>query len=205
MDLCVMPMASCASLRVQPRAQLDGSCLSPRRAGGDAPRCAALRSIAGCGAMRCGVMRVMRREEQNEYFLQTSQWTDTHPSQLLGSGCPFKRYDLHTLTLEELKVTPAAHACLGGGGCAHLQLARACNFDGLRGACKLEVGMAAIGHAGAQYKKLHAHRVCVWACYFRTHGGMRGLPAVRGSPLPLLLPLPCRPCRNRRRSRRHTA
>ncbi|GAX82177.1 hypothetical protein CEUSTIGMA_g9605.t1 [Chlamydomonas eustigma] len=43
------------------------------------------------------------RQEQREYYLSTSQWTDTHPQQLLGPASCFKRYDLHTLTLEELK------------------------------------------------------------------------------------------------------
>ncbi|KAG1680824.1 hypothetical protein FOA52_008157 [Chlamydomonas sp. UWO 241] len=43
------------------------------------------------------------RDEQRDYFLSTSQWTDTHPQQLLGPPSAFKRYDLHTLTLEDLK------------------------------------------------------------------------------------------------------
>ncbi|KAL6753399.1 S-adenosyl-L-methionine-dependent methyltransferase [Haematococcus lacustris] len=42
-------------------------------------------------------------QEQNEYYLHTSQWTDTHPQQMLGSPTCFKRFDLHKLTLEELK------------------------------------------------------------------------------------------------------
>ena len=44
------------------------------------------------------------RKEQREFFLSTSQWTDTHPQQMLGPPACFKRYDLHTVTLEELKV-----------------------------------------------------------------------------------------------------
>ncbi|GFR40027.1 hypothetical protein Agub_g562 [Astrephomene gubernaculifera] len=43
------------------------------------------------------------RSEQKDYYLHTSQWTDTHPQQLLGPATPFIKYDLHTLTLEELK------------------------------------------------------------------------------------------------------
>mmetsp|Transcript_11453 Transcript_11453/g.20223 ORF Transcript_11453/g.20223 Transcript_11453/m.20223 type:complete len:379 (-) Transcript_11453:647-1783(-) len=42
-------------------------------------------------------------KEQNDYFLHTSQWTDVHPQQMLGSPVCFKRFDLHKLTLEELK------------------------------------------------------------------------------------------------------
>jgi len=42
-------------------------------------------------------------EEQKEFFLGTSQWTDIHPSQVLGTASCFKRYDLHTVTLDELK------------------------------------------------------------------------------------------------------
>jgi protein arginine N-methyltransferase 1 len=41
--------------------------------------------------------------EQKDYFLSTSAWTDTHPSQMLGPPTAFKKYDLHTVTLEELK------------------------------------------------------------------------------------------------------
>lgn len=43
------------------------------------------------------------RKEQKDYYMHTSQWTDTHPQQLLGPPSCFKKYDLHTLTLEELK------------------------------------------------------------------------------------------------------
>ena len=42
--------------------------------------------------------------EQKSYYMNTSQWTDTHPGQMLGSPTCFKKYDLHKLTLEELKV-----------------------------------------------------------------------------------------------------
>ena len=42
------------------------------------------------------------RREQQEYFLETSAWADVHPSQLLGPPACFKRYDLLTVTLEEL-------------------------------------------------------------------------------------------------------
>lgn len=42
------------------------------------------------------------RSEQKDYYLQTSAWTDTHPSQMLGPACCFKYYDLHTVTLEEI-------------------------------------------------------------------------------------------------------
>lgn len=44
------------------------------------------------------------RKEQQEYYLHTAQWMNVHPQQLLGSPSCFKKYDLHTLTLEELKV-----------------------------------------------------------------------------------------------------
>ena len=50
------------------------------------------------------VLSASYKKEQREYFLSTSQWTDIHPQQLLGPSACFKRYDLHTLTLEELKV-----------------------------------------------------------------------------------------------------
>ncbi len=41
---------------------------------------------------------------------QTSQWTDVHPSQLLGPPVVFQEYDMATVTVDELKV------CGGGGG-----------------------------------------------------------------------------------------
>jgi len=42
------------------------------------------------------------RQEQEEYYLETSAWADIHPSQLLGPACFFKEYDLLTVSLEEL-------------------------------------------------------------------------------------------------------
>ena len=51
--------------------------------------------------------------EQKEYYLQTSAWTDTHPSQMLGPATCFKQYDLLTVTPEEiaapLQVAAAAY------------------------------------------------------------------------------------------------
>lgn len=43
------------------------------------------------------------RQEQLDYFSKTAAWTDVHPSQVVGSAACFKAYDLHTVTLEELK------------------------------------------------------------------------------------------------------
>lgn len=43
------------------------------------------------------------RKEQLDYFSHTAAWTDIHPSQVVGTAAVFKTYDLHTLTLEELK------------------------------------------------------------------------------------------------------
>ncbi|KAL3156498.1 hypothetical protein ABBQ38_000798 [Trebouxia sp. C0009 RCD-2024] len=42
------------------------------------------------------------RQEQQEYFMSTSAWADVHPSQLLGPPACFKRYDLLTVTLDEI-------------------------------------------------------------------------------------------------------
>lgn len=42
------------------------------------------------------------RQEQQEYFMSTSAWADIHPSQLLGPPACFKRYDLLTVTLDEI-------------------------------------------------------------------------------------------------------
>lgn len=42
-------------------------------------------------------------KEQREFFLNTSAWVDIHPSQLLGQPYTLKEYDLHTVTLEEMK------------------------------------------------------------------------------------------------------
>ena len=49
-----------------------------------------------------GCLNEEYRREQQEYFLETSAWADVHPSQLLGSPACFKRYDLLTVTLEEV-------------------------------------------------------------------------------------------------------
>lgn len=35
--------------------------------------------------------------------MNTSAWVDTHPSQVLGTTCMLKEYDLATVTLEEMK------------------------------------------------------------------------------------------------------
>lgn len=43
------------------------------------------------------------RKEQKDYFSHTAAWTDIHPSQVVGAASCFKTYDLHTVTLEELK------------------------------------------------------------------------------------------------------
>lgn len=60
--------------------------------------------------------------EQKDYYLQTSAWVDTHPSQMLGPACCFKEYDLVKVTLKELaaplQVTRYFLFCLfppGGG------------------------------------------------------------------------------------------
>ena len=42
-------------------------------------------------------------QEQTEFFMNTSAWVDVHPSQVLGTTCVLKEYDLHTVTLEEMK------------------------------------------------------------------------------------------------------
>ena len=42
-------------------------------------------------------------KEQRDYFLNTAQWVDTHPEQLMGPPRVVKEYDLKTLSLEELK------------------------------------------------------------------------------------------------------
>lgn len=52
------------------------------------------------------------RSEQDDYYLHTSQWTDTHPQQLLGSASPAVKYDLGKVTLDEIKVGPH-----GASGC----------------------------------------------------------------------------------------
>ena len=45
-------------------------------------------------------------KEQAEYYLRTAQWTEVHPSQLLGAPVCFKQYDLLKVSLEELQVRP---------------------------------------------------------------------------------------------------
>lgn len=40
--------------------------------------------------------------EQREYCIQTAQWTDVHPGQLLGQATVLKEYDLATVTIEEI-------------------------------------------------------------------------------------------------------
>ena len=64
------------------------------------------------------VLSASYKKEQREYFLSTSQWTDIHPQQLLGPSACFKRYDLHTLTLEELKVRVQGDSQRGVERCA---------------------------------------------------------------------------------------
>ena len=44
------------------------------------------------------------RKEQQQYYMSTTQWCDIHPSQMIGTAAPFKHYDLHKVTIEELKV-----------------------------------------------------------------------------------------------------
>lgn len=50
-------------------------------------------------------------KEQKEYYLHTAQWMNVHPQQLLGSPSCIKKYDLHTLTLEELQVRLCVLVC----------------------------------------------------------------------------------------------
>ena len=56
------------------------------------------------------------RQEQLDYFSKTAAWTDVHPSQVVGSAACFKAYDLHTVTLEELKAPLKVGAGAGRGG-----------------------------------------------------------------------------------------
>lgn len=42
-------------------------------------------------------------EEQADYFSRTAAWCDVHPGQTLGPPACIKTYDLHSLSLEELK------------------------------------------------------------------------------------------------------
>ena len=41
--------------------------------------------------------------EQREFFLNTSAWVDIHPSQVLGKACVICDWDLHRVTLEDIK------------------------------------------------------------------------------------------------------
>jgi hypothetical protein len=49
--------------------------------------------------------------------MSTSAWGNVHPSQLMGPGTCFKKYDLHTVTIDELKVRElkAAQGCSSRG------------------------------------------------------------------------------------------
>jgi hypothetical protein len=42
--------------------------------------------------------------------MSTSAWGNVHPSQLMGPGVCFKKYDLHKVTIDELKVGVAETA-----------------------------------------------------------------------------------------------
>eukprot|EP00039_Didymoeca_costata_P012153 m.173908 g.173908 ORF g.173908 m.173908 type:complete len:370 (+) comp15397_c0_seq9:134-1243(+) len=44
-------------------------------------------------------------QESRQYFYDSALWVNTHPSQLLGPPVAMLTYDLHTLTLDELKAT----------------------------------------------------------------------------------------------------
>lgn len=57
-----------------------------------------------CVQVDLDVLSESYRCEQKEYYLNTSAWADVHPSQLLGPGVCFKKYDLLTITIDELKV-----------------------------------------------------------------------------------------------------
>jgi hypothetical protein len=67
-----------------------------------------------CVQVDLDVLSESYRCEQKEYYLATSAWADVHPSQLLGPGVCFKKYDLLTITIDELKVG-AWCTCLAGG------------------------------------------------------------------------------------------
>jgi len=41
--------------------------------------------------------------ECEDYFFKTGLWVDTHPSHLLGPAAVMKKFDIHTVTLEDLK------------------------------------------------------------------------------------------------------
>eukprot|EP00882_Tetradesmus_deserticola_P026662 GHRQ01029430.1.p1 GENE.GHRQ01029430.1~~GHRQ01029430.1.p1 ORF type:complete len:489 (+),score=148.86 GHRQ01029430.1:167-1633(+) len=52
------------------------------------------------------------RSEQKEYYMSTSAWGNVHPSQLMGPGACFKKYDLHSVTIDELKADLLAEVSL---------------------------------------------------------------------------------------------
>lgn len=107
------------------------------------------------------------RQEQLDYFSKTAAWTDVHPSQVVGSAACFKAYDLHTVTLEELK----APLKVGGWGGAR----------GARGVGWLHQGLvrqrAVEGFSG---------------CWNGCHVAFRRLQARRGG-APACQPHPCPP------------
>lgn len=83
----------------------------------------------------CALRPAAPRREQSDYYCGTSAWTDVHPSAMLGPATCFKTYDLHTVTLEEikapLKVGGRRAACekklpaaLGGGRAARHRAGR---------------------------------------------------------------------------------
>lgn len=43
-------------------------------------------------------------KEQHEYYKATAQWSEVHPHQLLAPPVCFRKFDLLTVTIEELKV-----------------------------------------------------------------------------------------------------
>jgi hypothetical protein len=57
-----------------------------------------------CVQVDMGCLTDNFRHENEEYYLHTSQWMKVHPQQMLGSPSCFKRFDLHTLKLEDLQV-----------------------------------------------------------------------------------------------------
>ena len=65
------------------------------------------------------------RQEQQEYFMNTSAWADIHPSQLLGPPACFKHYDLLTVTLQDiaapLQVQPRSQRVLLDKDCVGYQ------------------------------------------------------------------------------------
>jgi protein arginine N-methyltransferase 1 len=42
-------------------------------------------------------------EEQRQYFLQTSSWVDVQPSQLVGEPAVLCSFDLHSVTIEDIR------------------------------------------------------------------------------------------------------